>query len=589
MTYLLLGLFAFPVLLFLLSFVGPHLATDSSVQAKLVSQDPQAQTLFVLVHGMAATQERWDQVEQTFVPLGHVLRLSYNSARWSNADPHQIATGIGKQIDAAMTRSGARRIVIVAHSMGALLTRRAILDAKDSSWVRQVQRVVLLAGVNRGWNLSGPSPADEDPLRGLFMHMGAWGARMVNMSSLVFSFERGSPFVANLRLEWMRWVRSAQGPSLQIVQMIGDIDDIVSREDNEDVRVMASANFTQLNVRGTGHGEIVEFGAHARAGSQAARQGAYRRDKVLSAATVEFETLRAQSETQAYTSNQDVRKLIFVLHGIRDLGRWSADFETEIERRYGAERAQLAIVSPRYGYFGMGPFLFEGVRARYVRWFMDQYTETLARYPQVEPEGIRFFGHSNGTYLAMEALKTYSSMEIDRVVLAGSVVAKDFDWASLNTVDRETGKARRRVRVVRNYVGSEDWVVALFPRLFELPVAKIFDNPIGSAGFNGFDTEDSAAVENVRYVHGAHGAFESRVGEIVDFLLTEGRPEEAKREGRSWIGGVLSAWPVVIFIWLALIYAVVGLGTRVIGASPQPVWPALLAYMLLVVLVLRTV
>lgn len=588
MTSLLLGLLAFPALLFVLGFIGPYLATDSCVEADLVSRDPASTDLIVLVHGMVPKQARWDLLASTLEPKGHLLRLHYNAAKWSNASPDKIAAGIAVQIEAALTKTGASRVVIVAHSMGALLTRRAILDARGSEWVKRVKRLVLLAGVNRGWNLSGDRLADQDSLNHLSMRLGTWGAHMLNISSLVFSFDRGAPFVANLRLQWMTWVRDPGTPRIEVVQMLGDIDDVVSRDDNEDLRVTASAHhFAQLLVRGTGHGDIVDFGADAEPGSEQARLGAYRRDKVIMAATAEFETVQTYNEVLPYTTNSKITELVFVLHGIRDLGRWSAKFESEIDRRYPGRREHLAIVSPRYGYFGMGPFLFEGVRKRYVRWFMDEYTETLARYPNVTPANIRFFGHSNGTYIAAEALKTYKAMEIERVVFAGSVVAKDFDWAGLTTLDPVTGQERPRVQAVRNYVGTEDWVVAMFPRLFELPVASWLKNPIGSAGFNGFD--DAARVDNVRFVQGAHSAFESRVDEIVEYLLGSGSAQKAKQEERSWWGELLSAWPLVVVIWLGLVYLVLGLGTRIVAASPQPVWPALLAYILVVVMILRTV
>ena len=150
-----------------------------------------------------------------------------------------------------------------------------------------------------------------------------------------------------------------------------------------------------------------------------------------------------------------------------------------------------------------------------------------------------------------------------------------------------TGQERPQVQAVRNYVGTEDWVVALFPRLFELPVAAWLTNPIGSAGFNGFN--EAPGVDNVRFVQGAHSAFENRVDEIVDYLLGSGPPRQAKQEERSWVGDLLSAWPSVVAVWFVLVYAVLGLGTRIATACSQPTWPALLAYMVVVVMILRTV
>lgn len=583
MTYLLLGLLAFPVVLLVLGLFGSHLATEPGVRGDPLSGDATRSTLFVLVHGMTPDDEHWAEVARSLEPHGQVLRLRYNAARWSNADPRQVAAGIGREVKAAVDATGAGRVRFVAHSMGALLTRRALLDSRGQAWLGRVDRVVLLAGVNRGWDLSGEPPADADPLYRLGMRLGYWAAHMVSMSKLVFSFERGSPFVADLRLEWMSWMRELKSP-VEVVQLLGDIDDVVGREDNEDLRVIASKRFAQMHVRGTNHGDIVNFGGEAEPCSAERALGTYRRDKLVTAATAPFETVLTFNEALPHTPDESITDIVFVLHGIRDLGRWSAEFESAIDRLYPGRRDHLRVVSSRYGYFGMGPFLFEDVRNRYVRWFMDQYTETLARYPSVKPGKIRFFGHSNGTYLVAEALAEYQAMEFDRVVFAGSVVPRAYPWSPLMT-SQAAGK-EPRVRAMRNYVGTEDWVVALFPRLFELPVVSLLGNSIGSAGFNGFD---DPKVDNVRFVKGTHSAFESRVDEIVTFLLDPAVPATAKHENRGTVGHVLSAWPVVVLVWALLALIVLALGARVVGASSVPVWPALLVYLLVVTAILRTV
>lgn len=577
MTLFLIGLLALPPVLLLLGLGGARAWRDAGVRADPVTGDGASQVLFVLVHGMRPDTKHWDALQHALEPHGRVLRLHYNADPWSNADPAAVAAGIGQHLQTVVAQTQARRVVLVAHSMGALITRRALLDARGQPWVDRVGRVLLMAGVTRGWTLAGEAPADADPLYRFGMRVLYWGGRMLHVGDLVLALERGSPFVANLRLAWMNWMRAEAGPPFEVVQMLGDIDDIVSREDNEDLRTMANARFAQLQLRGTGHGDIVDFGAGAQAGSGADELGQYRRTKFITAATAPFEQVQPLDEVQPHGTDDNITEVVFVLHGIRDLGRWAANFETTIDRLHPGRRAHLAVVSSRYGYFGMGPFLFEDVRNRYVRWFMDQYTETLARYPKVRPENIRFFGHSNGTYIVAEALQAYDEMRIERVVFAGSVVPRAYPWAKLG----------ERVKRVRNYVGTQDWVVALFPRLFELPGPSLLGNSIGSAGFNGFD--DEARVDNVRYVHGEHGAFESRVDEIVGFLLAPGEPQPALREERGVAGHVMASPLAVVLTWAALAFVVLWLGARVVGAASSPAWPVLLAYVLLVTAILRTV
>jgi len=85
----------------------------------------------------------------------------------------------------------------------------------------------------------------------------------------------------------------------------------------------------------------------------------------------EFTELEKQNEEQPYKTDDEVTHIVFVLHGIRDLGRWSAAFETRLREAFQSTGQKLAVVSSRYAYFGMGPFLFRSVRQKYVRWFMS--------------------------------------------------------------------------------------------------------------------------------------------------------------------------------------------------------------------------
>jgi hypothetical protein len=125
--------------------------------------------------------------------------------------------------------------------------------------------------------------------------------------------------------------------------------------------------------------------------------------------------------------------------------------------------------------------------------------EALARFPRAH---VDFVGHSNGTYLLASALRDYAATKFNNVVLAGSVVRRDFPWDSLKTA--------KRVNAVRNYVGSKDWVVAVLPHFFEFlgdlfkkRELRYFD--IGGAGFLGF-TSSLTAKDQVMFIRGGHGA-----------------------------------------------------------------------------------
>jgi len=81
--------------------------------------------------------------------------------------------------------------------------------------------------------------------------------------------------------------------------------------------------------------------------------GAYRRDKFLAAAKLEntFATLERESEVPPASKDLQVTRVVFVMRGIRDLGRWSSTFETELQRRHSAScgDGKLAIASRHAG------------------------------------------------------------------------------------------------------------------------------------------------------------------------------------------------------------------------------------------------
>ena len=556
-------------------------------------------TLFVLVHGFRGGERSWSSLLPALLPFGDVLVIEYPAHIFSNAKPELVARGISAEIEDSTRQRPYANVTLIGHSIGAPIVRKAFLhavggvdDSKDDSptdWGARVKRIVLLAGMNRGWDISGQKPSDMGWVSLLKYWSGAWFGRLTGSGQLILSMETGSPFIANLRLEWIRWFRRPDTP--EVVQLLGDIDDVVSDEDNKDLRAAASKRFVWLKVRGTGHLDILDFtDAATGIGADGTSLGDYRRAKILLAIRAPFDEVQAENEEQPFQTDPEVTHIVFVLHGIRDLGRWSAHFErallAEFRRLRGEGRGKLVVESIRYGYFGMGPFLLRTDRQKHVRWFMDKYTETLARYPNAGE--IDFFGHSNGTYLLASALTRYSSLKVNRVVFAGSVVPTRYDWSTV--------VSRGQVQAVRNYVAADDYVVALFPRLFELPPLQLFGNDIGSAGFNGFSVVRNPAgqlpIENVGFITGHHSAFRKHLAPIVRFLLASGdlppQSEAPQRRG-SWTAlKVFSDWGCWA-VWLALFLLVLWIGVSVTSAADRLAWPVVLAYSALILVLLSLV
>lgn len=538
--------------------------------------------LHFVLHGFAGPKHEAD-IAAALCPYGRVIGLYYAHGAKSE-DPLKVAEGLAKEIERHANAEPDREIVLIGESMGALLIRRAFLDGLDQPWSKRVTRIVLLAGMNRGWDITGRKPADMAFPQWFVMWFGSWVGRMMDIGRLPMSMETGAPFVANLRLDWMRAVRKLGAVAPEVVQLRGDIDDIVSDEDSKDLGAIQSAKFAWLRVRGTGHGDIAHFADRTEEANKFI--GDYRKAKFLVAATKPFAEVQRHSEKDTFQPDLEVTHVVFVLHGIRDLGQWAAAFEQDLQHEFAAMSSpslpttrKLAVESIRYGYFGMGPFLFMAKRQNFVRWLMDEYTETLARYPNATE--IHFAGHSNGTYLLASALDQYRSLYVNRVAFGGSVVRQSYNWPKI--------LKNNQVESVRNYVAADDWIVALFPRFFEptIPYA-IFSNDIGSAGFKGFSIP-ADRVTNVTYLEGGHGAFLDRTGEISRYLLlNDSTIEKAPTSKQCTVWSAGSSWGTWFFVWPAIIALLVFVGWHVVMSATEPRWPFFFGYVLLLLALLWT-
>ena len=168
--------------------------------------------------------------------------------------------------------------------------------------------------------------------------------------------------------------------------------------------------------------------------------------------------------------------------------------------------------------------LLPSTRREKVEWFLDEYVTARTLCPNAP---MYFVGHSNGTYLLGAALERCRAVKFENVVLAGSVLPRRFDW--------ERFVLREQIANVLNYVATADWVVAIFPRVFEIVRVPWKPASLGSAGHNGFVGEDPRTIVEREYVEGRHAAAldERHWDDIARFILegpsVEIRSRTAKR------------------------------------------------------------
>jgi alpha-beta hydrolase superfamily lysophospholipase len=547
-------------------------------------QNGSSSELVVLLHGYTHTSKSLSDVRSAVkasLPNADLLMPDYPAGLFANTKPARIAEQLVQYIDETVAKRARRpdgrqydRILFIGHSAGALLSRKVYVIAmgydsdnvevgktKPRAWATKVDRLILMAGINRGISLD-TRPEDMSWVKFQLQRLGFAIFALTNTGKFIRSLLRGSPFVTNLRIQW---IRLSQGSAVQLpqtIQLLGDVDDLVSEEDNIDVAT--DYNFKYLKVRDTGHSSIVRF--------QEPEIGAYRQERFQYALVTPFDAIEGDVIPNA---NVDLSKdqIVFIMHGIRDTGLWTNAVRQAIE----AQKKTAYVSVAGYGYFPMLRFLLLGARQTNVRWFMDEYTEAIARHPKA---ALSYIGHSNGTYLIASALERYSACTMDRIAFAGSVVRSDYDWDKL--------VRQGRVQTIRNDVASADWIVGIFPGFFEL----LRFSDLGTAGHNGF-ADHEGKKNTVAYFKGGHGAAlqPQNHDSLAHFALTGEAVREDKLLVKQQSSVVALMAKLCWAVWAAIAIAILALGVAsvsLLALLSVPVGVSWVLYACLVLLLLYT-
>ncbi|WP_332848000.1 hypothetical protein [Massilia sp. S19_KUP03_FR1] len=469
--------------------------------------------------------------------------------------------------------NGYKSITLVGHSVGAVFARKMAIvaygeqiDANGAvpapfeapltrfrqarAWARRIRRVVLLAGMNRGWS----TESGRNTLTSFRFGLGQFVGELLGGNFTIFSIRRGAPFLVQTRLQWLALMNTDYGgrPAITIVQLLGTVDEAVAPNDSIDFAIDGinnaghAATYNYLEVRHSGHHDIVCMAPTGSKATELARKA--RREQFLAAlraTPLQLAACRINREQMEDTlpppPDPAVRNMVFVVHGIRDKGFWTKKIARTIKEEAASAGQRFESWTEGYGYFAMLPFLLKSVRQRKVEWLMDRYCEARARYPNA---AFHYVGHANGTYLAAKALCDYPAAAFSRIVFAGSVVRRDYDWQSLIQ--------SRRVGQVLNYVSTADWVVAVFGSGLQKMTA--FD--IGSAGHDGFH---NPLVTQANFIEGGHGAGhqEAAWDDIGRFIVHGTLPDTHKapfQVEKTWLTRQLGrasgiALPVLFFVF----------------------------------------
>jgi pimeloyl-ACP methyl ester carboxylesterase len=580
----------------------------------------EAATLAIILHGLGGCPQKMGSVrsatEQAYPGCAvYVPKMPYASPLCREC-PGEIAAGLLDQICVLMDEGDYARVVFIGHSMSSLIARKAVVlahgehigapfepgvarHAKAKPWAGRIDRLILLAGISRGWSTT----AAQNWTTGVgWSLLSLIGDIVFNGRLTILGIRLGSPFVVQTRLQWLELTSARTASPIVTVQLLGSRDNTVSPEDTVDFAVdLGNCAFVLIDLPHTDHEQAIALDGDGPAAERRCRfiAALTRSPDALEQSGISVPASIAANGAPPMADTQ-VTDVVFVIHGIRDKGFWTRKVARRIMEEARSDPSRVVrSMTLSYGYLAMLPFILPWVRRDKVRWLMDHYAHCRALFPLA---AFSYVGHSNGTYLAARALRDYPAARFKRIVFAGSVVRSDYDW-----VGAITG-ARGQVEGVMNYVASADWIVAIFPNGFSR--FRLVD--LGGAGHHGFmhlmgpkrNCPSGAHISSVTigqsqshqidYVSGGHGAGikESQWDEIARFIV-HGVPPEAidpdfvgKQSGLvAGLGRLppLSLIAAALLVAALIYFACTGAATiaGVSGVAAVAVISLLLAYLLL--------
>jgi hypothetical protein len=172
--------------------------------------------------------------------------------------------------------------------------------------------------------------------------------------------------------------------------------------------------------------------------------------------------------------------VIVTVHGVSSLGLWRTHIRPEI-----SSIIEALHVPHDYGW--VAPFCVMSASAlrREEERFYALYSTMRDRFPGIVPSVV---AHGFGTYIVCRALQRFEYLEINRLVLCGSIVDADYDWSAL--------AARGRVNRVRNECAGDDPIV----RKLRWRAVRRSLPGTGPSGLDGF-ARPCPALEQPRFDH----------------------------------------------------------------------------------------
>ena len=531
-----------------------------------MSNDSVCETLVVIVRGWGPSGELkasfLDELSGLLPARSMVLQPDLDTGFLSTQDPLHLEQQVLDFVGGSVSKYCPGKILLMGFGTGCLLVRGTLLRALDSGavWLPQLDRVIYAGGILRGWSITTATPSKIRLIVPLIRFMVllnklAWIARVTWLRSFnihwnVFflsNTERGTPYVVEQQLRFLK--QSNQLLHVRFIHLIGTEDRYVSPVDTVEILPLAQSWYIELP--GLSHFDIVNPDQIGISGAATVDAWRETMERVLLANNDGLRKLSISGDhiddyvyqldlPVASRVHEEVRDVVILLHGVRDDGFWTKRIGAKIKS--GREKT-VRTPTPSYGFFSVLNFLSIFARKSKVRWFLEMYLTLKVHYPKSD---ISFVGHSNGTYLAVQAMKLCKSVRFKRMYFAGSVVRTDFNWC-----DHDEQVSEKVV----NVVNSNDFVISTSPGFIE-DLGWSFLN-IGGAGQLGFKKEClTSKVENFGpFARGHSGAISRDYWPAISAFINGGDfnpPEPVTRLDSSVRVKVLRAICLIVLAALLL-------------------------------------
>jgi hypothetical protein len=298
---------------------------------QFLSEGGKRDELIVAIHGFTSSANRLEAVREVtrtarpdadiFVPELPVARNRL-CRRTAESLVVELIESIEQILNARREAGGEYgSITIIGHSLGAVLARKIVIVAfgeqrhrtgdcpapfedafeefceKRRDWAPLIKRLVLLAGMNRGWSVSSTLDWWTSVKWSLFQFL---GENLPGQTPTVFAIRRGAPFLVQTRLHRPALIDPNYGsrPDIVCVQLVGTVDDEVSPDDNVDYSIDLFGNgerssYFYLEVKESGHTDVILMSPTGPS-SQPKSARAERRAKFLTALTANRELLKKE-------------------------------------------------------------------------------------------------------------------------------------------------------------------------------------------------------------------------------------------------------------------------------------------------------